>query len=124
MLRWSSSFMRCGSQPSIRASPALTSMSSPFRWIGLRGSKSGPTDGVGMLSRLRVRYDKAGLQAKFALHVALSTALLFALLMPVVLYIQRRVVLTAVEENGFRMTDIFGRSSVQAVLADDYLVMQ
>src|SRR5712692_8522962 len=77
-----------------------------------------------MLSRLRARYDRAGLQAKFALHVVLSTALLFALLMPVVLYIQRRVVLTAVEESGFRMTDIFGRSSVQAVLADDYLVMQ
>ena len=77
-----------------------------------------------MLSRLRAWYDKAGLQAKFALHVALSTALLFALLMPVVLYIQRRVVLTAVEESGFRMADIFGRSSVQAVLSDDYLVMQ
>jgi signal transduction histidine kinase len=77
-----------------------------------------------MLSGLRARYDRAGLQAKFALHVALSTALLFALLMPVVLYIQRRLVLTAVEESGFRMTDIFGRSSVQAVLADDYLVMQ
>ncbi|HMH49908.1 MAG TPA: GAF domain-containing protein [Candidatus Acidoferrum sp.] len=77
-----------------------------------------------MLKRLRARYDRASLQAKFALHVALSTALLFALLMPVVLYIQRRVVLTAVEESGFRMTDIFGRSSVQAVLADDYLVMQ
>ena len=77
-----------------------------------------------MLRRLRARYDKARLQAKFALHVTLSTALLFALLMPVVLYIQRRVVLTAVEESGFRMADIFGRSSVQAVLADDYLVMQ
>jgi signal transduction histidine kinase len=77
-----------------------------------------------MLRRLRARYDKARLQAKFALHVTLSTVLLFALLMPVVLYIQRRVVLTAVEESGFRMADIFGRSSVQAVLADDYLVMQ
>src|ERR1700694_2952973 len=77
-----------------------------------------------MLSRLRARYDRAGLQTKFALQIALSTALLFALLMPVVLYIQRRVVLSAVEESGFRMADIFGRSSVQAVLSDDYLVMQ
>jgi signal transduction histidine kinase len=77
-----------------------------------------------MLRGPRAWYDKASLQAKFALHVALSTALLFALLMPVVLYIQRRVVLTAAEESGFRMADIFGRSSVQAVLTDDYLVMQ
>lgn len=77
-----------------------------------------------MLRRLRARYDNASLQAKFALHVVASTTLLFALLLPVVLYIQRRVVLTAVEESGFRMADIMGRSSVQAVLADDYLVMQ
>jgi signal transduction histidine kinase len=77
-----------------------------------------------MFRRLRARYDNASLQTKFALHVLVSTTLLFAVLMPVVLYIQRRVVLTAVEESGFRMADIFGRSSVQAVLADDYLVMQ
>jgi signal transduction histidine kinase len=50
--------------------------------------------------------------------------LLFSLMLPVVLYIQRRVVLTAVEEAGFRIADIFARSSVQAVLSDDYLVMQ
>jgi signal transduction histidine kinase len=77
-----------------------------------------------MLRRLRAWYDNASLQKKFALHVVLSTTLLFVLMLPVVLYIQRRVVLTAVEESGFRMADIFARSSVQAVLADDYLVMQ
>ena len=77
-----------------------------------------------MLRRLRARYDNATLQAKFALHVVASTTLLFALMLPVVLYIQRRVVLTAMEESGFRMADLFARSSVQAVLADDYLVMQ
>lgn len=77
-----------------------------------------------MLRRLRAWYDNASLQKKFSLHVVLSTALLFALMLPVVLYIQRRVVLTAVEESGFRIADIFARSSVQAVLADDYLVMQ
>jgi signal transduction histidine kinase len=77
-----------------------------------------------MFRGARGRYQKASIQAKFALQVTVSTTLLFALLMPVVLYIQRQVVLTAVAESGFRMTDIFGRSSVQAVLADDYLVMQ
>lgn len=77
-----------------------------------------------MLRRLRAWYDNASLQKKFSLHVVLSTALLFALMLPVVLYIQRRVVLTAVAESGFRMADIFARSSVAAVVADDYLVMQ
>src|SRR5712692_5960639 len=77
-----------------------------------------------MLDRLRAWYDNAGLQAKFALHVVFSTALLFALMLPVVLYIQRSVILMAVEDSGFRMADIFARSSVQAVLTDDYLVMQ
>jgi signal transduction histidine kinase/HAMP domain-containing protein len=77
-----------------------------------------------MLRRLRAWYANASLQKKFALHVVLSTSLLFALMLPVVLYIQRRVVLTAVGESGFRIADIFARSSVQAVLADDYLVMQ
>jgi len=77
-----------------------------------------------MLRRLVAWYDNAGLQAKLALQVVLSTCLLFALLLPAVLYIQRRVILSAVEESGFRIADIFARSSVQAVLADDYLVMQ
>ena len=77
-----------------------------------------------MLPRLRAWYDNASLQKKFALHVVLSTALLFVLMLPAVLYIQRRVVLTVVGESGFRIADIFARSSVQAVLVDDYLVMQ
>ena len=58
------------------------------------------------------------------MQVVLSTALLFALMLPAVLYIQRRVILAAVEESGFRIAAIFARSSVQAILADDYLVMQ
>jgi signal transduction histidine kinase len=77
-----------------------------------------------IVGRLRAGYDNASLQAKFALHVVLSTALLFALMLPVVLYIQRRVVLTAVEESGFHIADILARSSVQAVRAGDARVMQ
>ena len=75
------------------------------------------------LSRLRASYDNASLQAKFALHVVLSTALLVTLMLPVVLFLQRRAVLTAVEESGFRTAEIFSRS-VQAMRSDDPLVMQ
>jgi signal transduction histidine kinase/HAMP domain-containing protein len=77
-----------------------------------------------MLVRMRAWYDDASLRTKFALQVGVSTVVLFTLMLAAVLYIQRRAVLTAVEESGFRMTAIFARSSVQALLSDDYLVMQ
>ncbi|MGH7322256.1 MAG: response regulator [Candidatus Rokuibacteriota bacterium] len=70
------------------------------------------------------RYDRLSLQAKLALQVVLSTTVLFAILIPLVLYIQKQVLLSAVEENGFRLAEIFARSSVPAVIADDYLIMQ
>lgn len=73
--------------------------------------------------RLRAWYDNASLQAKFALHVVLSTALLFTLMLPVVLYIQRRAVLTAVADSGFRTAEIFARS-VQALPPGDPLAVQ
>jgi signal transduction histidine kinase len=77
-----------------------------------------------MFRRARAWYDDASLRTKFALQVVVSTVVLFTLMLAAVLYIQRRVVLTAVEESGFRIAAIFARSSVQALLADDYLVMQ
>ena len=77
-----------------------------------------------MFGRVRAWYDDASLRTKFALQVGVSTLVLFTLMLAAVLYIQRRAVLTAVEESGFRMTAIFARSSVQALLSDDYLVMQ
>jgi signal transduction histidine kinase len=68
-----------------------------------------------ILGRLRAWYDNAGLQVKFAWHVVLSTTLLFALMLPVVLYIQRRVVLTAAEENGFRLAEMLARAGAPAL---------
>jgi signal transduction histidine kinase len=76
------------------------------------------------MRRLAAWYDDASLQTKFALQVVLSMTLLFAVLVPFVLYIQRQVLLSEVEDNGFRIADILARSSVQAVMADDYLIMQ
>ncbi len=72
----------------------------------------------------RAWYNGISLQAKLALNAVLSTALLFAVLLPLVLYTQRQALLSLVEETGFRLADVFARSSVQAVVADDYLVMQ
>jgi signal transduction histidine kinase len=75
------------------------------------------------LRRLRAWYDNASLQAKFALHAVLSTALLFTLMLPVVLYIQRRVVLAAVADSGFRTAEIFARS-VQGLRPEDSQALQ
>jgi signal transduction histidine kinase len=76
------------------------------------------------LPRLSAWYRDAPLRTKFGLLVVLSITLLFAVLLPIVLYIQARALLSAVEEHGFRVAQILARSSVQAVVADDYLVMQ
>ncbi len=77
-----------------------------------------------LLMHLRNWYRNAGLQTKFALHVVLSTGVLFAILLPLVLYIQKQVLLGEVENDGFRLTKVFAHSSVQALVADDYLVLQ
>ena len=69
-------------------------------------------------------YRNASLHVKFALHSVLSTALLFAILLPLVLYIQKQALLSDVESSGFQLAEIFARSSVEAVVADDYLFMQ
>lgn len=76
------------------------------------------------MTRLVRRYGDISLQAKFAFHIILSTAILFAILIPLVLYIQERVLLEEVEDHGFGLAKVFAHSSVQAVVADDYLVMQ
>lgn len=76
------------------------------------------------MHRLRRWYDDASLQTKFALQVVVSTTLLFGVLLALVLYLQRQAVLSNVENSGFQLVTVFARSSVQAVVADDYLVMQ
>jgi len=83
-----------------------------------------PGPALMLLRRLRARYARTTLQTKFALHVVSSTTALFAVLIPLVLYVQQRALVSAVERSGLRIADIFARSSVQAVVADDYLIMQ
>src|SRR2546425_12432612 len=61
---------------------------------------------------------------KLSVHLVLSTTLLVGLLLPLVLYIETQAMLASVEQAGLRVAEIFARSSVQAVIADDYLVMQ
>ena len=70
------------------------------------------------------RYRNLSLRAKFALPIALFVVLLFSALIPGVLYLQTRTVLDGARERGLELTKIFAHSSVQAVVADDFLVLR
>ena len=72
-------------------------------------------------SALAQRYRRRRLQTRFALHVVLLVAVLFALLIPAVLLIQESVILGTARDNGLRLVAIFAFSSVQAVVAEDFL---
>lgn len=67
------------------------------------------------------RYRRLRLQTRFALHAILLIAVLFALLIPAVLLIQESAILGTARDNGLRLVAIFAFSSVQAVVADDFL---
>ena len=73
------------------------------------------------LGALAQRYRGRRLQTRFALHVVLLVALLFALLVPALLLIQESVILETARDNGLRLVAIFAFSSVQAVVAEDFL---
>lgn len=69
-------------------------------------------------------YRNASLQTKFVVQAVVSTLTLFVVVMVLVLYVQRRALLSTVEVSGFEMTKIFAYSSVPAVATDDYLMLQ
>jgi len=74
--------------------------------------------------RIVRRYRDLSLRAKFAIYIALSIGLLFAVLLPSVLHLERRAVLAEAEERGLQLTKIFAHASVQALLTDDFLLMR
>jgi signal transduction histidine kinase len=76
---------------------------------------------MGLIGALASRYRRLRLQTRFALHVILLVAVLFALVIPTVLLIQESVILGTARDNGLRLVTIFAFSSVQAVVAEDFL---
>jgi signal transduction histidine kinase len=77
-----------------------------------------------MFARARARYARSSIRTKLSLHLVVSATLFVGLLLSLVLYIEKQAMLAGAERAGFRLVDIFARSSVQAVIADDYLLMQ
>ena len=76
---------------------------------------------LGVLETAARRYRDLSLRTKFALHIVLSTSLLFAVLIPSVAYLQKRTVLSEAQEKGLQLTKVFARATVQALVADDFL---
>ena len=76
---------------------------------------------LGVLETAARCYRDLSLRTKFALHIILSTSLLFAVLIPSVAYLQKRTVLSGAQENGLQLTKVFARATVQGLVADDFL---
>jgi len=74
-----------------------------------------------LVDPLLSRYQRLHLQTRFALHVILLIAALFALVIPAILVIQESAILGTARDNGLRLAAIFAFSSAQAVVADDFL---
>jgi len=70
---------------------------------------------------LRERYRRLSLQSRFALYVILLVIVLFTVLIPAVLWIQKQAILGTAREHGLRLVTIFAFSSVPALVADDFL---
>jgi len=74
--------------------------------------------------RIVRRYRDLSLAVKFALRAAAWITLLFAILVPSVLYLQTRTVLDEARERGLQLTKVFAHASVQAIVSDDFLVLR
>jgi signal transduction histidine kinase len=70
------------------------------------------------------RYRALTLRRRFAFHITVSTVVLFAALVPAVVYLERRAVLEGAWERGLQLTKIFAYASVQGMVAGDFLVVR
>jgi signal transduction histidine kinase len=73
---------------------------------------------------MRTRYARLSLGQKFALQLTLSVVLLFAILLPSVLLVQERALFAQIEKDGTHLVQLFAYSSVQGIVADDFLLLQ
>lgn len=69
-------------------------------------------------------YRRLSLRARFAACITVSTVVVFATLVPAVVYLERRAVLGGAWERGLQLTKVFAHASVQGLVADDFLVVR
>ncbi len=73
---------------------------------------------------MRTRYARLSLRQKFALQLTASVVLLFGALLPSVLFLQERALLGQIRKEGTHLVRLFAFSSVQGIVADDFLLLQ
>ncbi len=74
--------------------------------------------------RIAAWYGGLRLQARLTLQIVTLATVLFGLLLAVVLMIQEAALHRTTQEKGFSLVRIFAFSSVQAVLAEDFLALR
>ncbi len=74
--------------------------------------------------RMAAWYGGLRLQARLTLQIVTLVTALFGLLLAVVLMIQEAALHRTTQEKGFSLVRIFAFSSVQAVLAEDFLALR
>lgn len=79
---------------------------------------------MGMVDRIRPRWQRQSLQARFSLQLTVMIAALFAILLPIILMIQHASLYRLAQEKGFGLVRVFAFSSVQGVVADDFLSLR
>ncbi|MBI4537627.1 MAG: GAF domain-containing protein [candidate division NC10 bacterium] len=79
---------------------------------------------MGVVRRIGEWYGSWRLQARLTLQIVTLITALFGLLLTVVLMIQEAALHRTTQEKGFSLVRIFAFSSVQAVLAEDFLALR
>lgn len=69
-------------------------------------------------------YRRLSLRARFAIYITVSTVVVFATLVPAVVYLERRAVLGGAWERGLQLTKVFAHASVQGLVANDFLAIR
>src|SRR4029434_595200 len=69
---------------------------------------SDPRRAAQAAASLGARWRRLSLRSKFALPIAVTTGLLFAVLLPGVLYLQRQAVLDGARDRGLQLPQLFG----------------
>lgn len=66
-------------------------------------------------------YRRLSLRTRFAIYITVSTVVVFATLVPAVVYLERRAVLGGAWDRGLQLTKVFAHASTQAVVTNDFL---
>jgi signal transduction histidine kinase len=77
-----------------------------------------------LADRIRDGWQRLGLQARLNIQLTFMTAVLFAVLLPTILVIQHANLYRLAQEKGFGLVRVFAFSSVQGVVADDFLSLR